>query len=90
MIIDIIIYILATLVSWIAVILPVYSIYPENFLDGIEYVGEKVNTLDFFIFDINGIMVIFTFLLSFEVYYFTAQKIGSLINFFRGSGKLDI
>lgn len=90
MIIDVLIYILGTLISWVGALLPDYSIYPSNFLGGIEVAGEKLQTLDFFILDINGILAAFIFLLTFEIYYFTAQKIVSLINFFRGSGKLDI
>jgi hypothetical protein len=90
MAVDAILYIFGTLISWVAAILPDFSIYPDKFLAGIEYCGEKIHTLDFFIFDIPNLMIIFIWFLSFESYYFTAQKIGSLINFFRGSGKLEI
>jgi len=90
MIVDAIIYILGTFISWVAALLPDFSIYPANFIGVIEIVGEKIQTLDFFLIDVPGIMAIFIFLLDFSIYYFIARKIGSLINFFRGSGKLEI
>lgn len=90
MIVSILIYIFGTLISWVAALLPDYSIYPDNFLWIIEQVGEKFQTLNFFVIDTVVVANCFIFILTFEIYLFTAQKIADLINFFRGSGKIDI
>lgn len=90
MIIDVILYIFGSFIGWIGLLLSEYSIYPQNLLNGISFFGQKIATLDFFIFDIPAIMTIFLFVLQFEIYYFFALKIVSVINFFRGGGKLEL
>ena len=90
MIVDIILYVFGSLVGWTAALLPDWSLYPTGLIDGIEFFGEKIAGLNFFIFDIPEIMKIGIFILTFEIYYFTANKIASIINFFRGSGKLEL
>jgi len=90
MLVDIIIYVFATLISWTASILPTWTLWPPIVLESVAFFGQQMQKLNFFIFDVPAIMVIVVFLLYFEIYYFTTRKIVSLINFFRGSGKLEL
>lgn len=90
MIIDVLFYIIGYLVQILVYILPDWSFYPQTFLDGIAFFGQKIATLNFFIFDIPQIMIILTTVLSFESFYYLVRRLVSVVNFFRGSGKLDI
>jgi len=90
MIIDILLYIIGTMITWIAYLLPVISIYPPELLAGVAFFGERIAALNFFIFDIPAIMAIFIAILQFEALYYLALKIASLVNFFRGSGKIEL
>lgn len=90
MILDIGLYLFGTIINWLIILLPDFSIYPDQLLNGISFFGEKMASLDFFIFDVPAFMVIFLFILQFEIYYFLALKIASIANFFRGSGKLEL
>lgn len=89
MIIDIFFVILNWFLSVITYILPVFSIYPQNVLDGFTYFVDclyKVN----FILPIFDILTAILFLINFEIYYYTAKILISIINFFRGTGEIKI
>lgn len=90
MIPDLFLFIVGQLISWVAFILPSFSLYSPDILSGISFFGQKIAGLNFFVFDIPKILTIFLALVQFEAVYFMAKKIASVINFFRGSGKLDI
>jgi hypothetical protein len=90
MILDIALYVIGQFISWVALLLPAFSIYPDSLLNGLQFFGEKISSLDFFIFDIPKLFGILIFIIQFEIYYFTALKIVSIINFFRGGGKLEL
>jgi hypothetical protein len=90
MIIDAILYLLGAFIGWVASILPTFSVYPPALLEGINFFGQKLASLDFFIFNIPQIMVVGLAFLTFEINYFLALKIVSVVNFFRGSGKLEL
>jgi hypothetical protein len=78
------------MITWLCVLLPTFSVYPQNLLDGIAFFGQKISGLDFFVFDIQAIFTIFLFVLQFEFFYFLTKKIVSIINFFRGAGKIEM
>jgi hypothetical protein len=78
------------MITWLSFLLPNFSVYPQAMLDGLSFFGQKISSLDFFVFDISAIFTIFIFLLQFELFYFVAKKTVSIINFFRGSGKIEI
>jgi hypothetical protein len=82
-------YILGTLLYAMAIFLPEWSIYPPAILEGLTYIGSAAAKLNF-IFDMFSLFAAFVFIFQFLAYYYLAVVVISIINFFRGSGAVEM
>jgi len=90
MIIDIFLYILAWLISVIAFILPTWTFWPEDLLEGLSYFAASLAKFNF-IFPVDALFAILIFFVSFEALFFGAKLVMKIFNFIRGTGSgLDI
>lgn len=81
MITDIIIAILSWVLNGIVYFLPKWSIFPPEFLDGLKYFFQTIGGLNI-IFPIDKLFSVLLFLLSFEIAYYSAKLIISIVAFF--------
>lgn len=89
MILTILFYVLGSIVGFLAEFLPVFSVWPASLTDGIYYFGQQLKLLNF-ILPIYELSLLAMFVLSFLSYWFTAKIIVMIVNFFRGTGKIDV
>jgi len=89
MIITLLLYIAGGLVGFIAELLPTKQIYPIQLTEGITYFGQQIGRLNFIIpvYELSGIVL---FLLNFLSAYYLAILFLMVVNWFRGSGKIEI
>lgn len=86
---DIFIYIFGFFLTIIAKILPEWVIWPDIVLDGIDYVVRHLADFNI-IFPIDQLFIAISLLLNFFMYYGLAKVIMMGVNYFRGSGKIDV
>jgi hypothetical protein len=89
MILDIFIYLFGFFLLLITKILPEWVIWPDMVINGINYFASYCADLNF-ILPIDTLFKAGIFYLNFVLYYITAKLILMGINWFRGSGKIDI
>ena len=90
MITNILLYIFASLITLVCWILPKWQIWPSDVLDGITYFFQQLAVFNF-IFPIDTVFNVLTFLIYFEVAYFTAKLVMKFFNYIRGTGSgLDL
>lgn len=90
MIFTIIFYVLGFLIGEISAILPVWSIWPEDFTDGIEYFCSHFAELNIII-PIESFFNAAIFLIEFLALYLTIKIFMKILNYIRGTGSgLDI
>lgn len=83
-------YILTFFIGIITFILPTWTIWPADFLTGLQYFASSLAKFNF-IFPVDSLFAVLLFIINFEVVYFTAKIILKLFNYFRGTGSgLDI
>lgn len=89
MIISLILYVVGGLIGFIAEILPTKQVYPTGLTYGITYFGQQAGRLNFIVpvYELSGVLL---FLLNFLSAYFTAVLFLMVVNWFRGSGKIEI
>ena len=74
----------------ISFILPVWQVWPTAFLTGLTYFFSALANFNF-IFPIDTLFDVISFLLFFEVSFFSAKLILKIFNYARGVGSgLDI
>jgi hypothetical protein len=85
--------ILFTIIGWIlgtlAFLLPTWTLWPTVVLDSLTYMAQSMAKLNF-IFPIDTLFTILSFLINYFVLYAIAKIIVMGINFFRGSGGIEI
>ena len=82
--------ILTGFISVISSVLPGWTVWPQQFLDGLNYLFSNLATFNF-LFPVSDIFSILLFFINFEVLYFTSKIIMKTFNFFRGTGSgLDL
>lgn len=89
MITDIIIRIFDWLLRLIIWKLPVWTPYPAEFKNGLNYFISSFKELNFII-PVDTILSAGLIFIGFEVIYYGAKLIIMIINFFRGSGEIKI
>jgi len=89
MIIQLFIYALGFIVGAISRILPTISIWPAEFLEGVAYFGEKIMLFNF-IFPIYEATFVIAFIFDFLILFYSAYGLLMVLNFIRGSGKLEV
>ena len=90
MIANLFIYLATIMVKTIAIILPEWQIWPQTFLDALSYFFTEIAKWNY-IFPIDSLFAVLTFVIGFEVAYFTAKLVLKVFNYFRGTGSgLDI
>lgn len=81
-------FVIGFLAEFVGRILPNWTIYPDEILEAVNYFGSCLD-----LFDLTGtgffksFVAMLLLLLQFEVYYFTAKKIISFVNWARGTGR---
>jgi hypothetical protein len=90
MITDLAIFILRLIIDTIVLVLPQWSVWPPDLLNGLSYTAQSLAKLNF-IFPIDSLFNIISFVILFETLYLTAKIILKVFGFIRGSGSgLDI
>ena len=89
MITDLFLLIIAWLISAISFLLPNIHILPDEFTTAVTYLINVFTSFDF-LFPVAGILKLITFFIYFEGLYFTGRLVVSIINFFRGAGRIEI
>lgn len=83
-------YILTFFISFIVLLLPTWSIWPDSLLTGLTYFFSSLAKLNF-IFPIDTLFTVLLFIVNFEILYFSSKLVMKLFNYFRGTGSgLDI
>lgn len=86
---DLFITIFQGIIDFLVWVLPEWSIYPQAFTDGLQYFFTSLGKFNF-ILPMDTFLAVISFLVNFEVGYYTAKLIIKAVNFLRGSGELKI
>ena len=86
MIVDVLLIIVSWFIRVLVFILPAWSPWPQDLLDGLTYFFSSLAKLNF-LFPIDTLFTIILFVINFEVLYFGAKLLTKVINFFRGTGE---
>jgi hypothetical protein len=89
MIISILFYIVGFIFSVLAGLLPVWSAYPPEILQGLIYFGSCLIKINFII-DTYSLSCAVVFLVQFFAVYYSARLIVSMISAIRGHKIIDI
>jgi hypothetical protein len=89
MLTDIIIYFVGGLISFFADVLPVFSIWPDSLIEGIEYIGNSFQSLNFFL-PMYELSIAIVFVFSFFIFYYLERLIVMILNYIRGAGGIEI
>lgn len=90
MITDLLIYILRLIIDTIVFVLPSWTVWPPDLLNGLNYTAQSLAKLNF-IFPIDSLFTIILFVITFETLYLSSKIILKVFGFIRGSGSgLDI
>jgi hypothetical protein len=89
MLIDALINFFGILLSTIAGWLPSWTIWPQAFIDGINYFFSTIATLNI-IFPIDTLFLCLTRFIEFIGLYYFARIIAMSLNWIRGSGEIKI
>ena len=89
MIISLLLYVAGGILGLVADLLPEKQIYPPALTDGIEYFGEQLGRLNFIlpIYELSGVALFF---LNFLLAYGIAKLLLMVVNWFRGSGQIEV
>lgn len=85
MITDIAIFILRLIFDSIVFLLPSWTVWPPDLLNGLTYFVSSLAKINF-IFPIDSLFSVITFLINFEVAYLTAKIVLKIFNYIRGTG----
>lgn len=91
MIFSVLYYLAGGLITTMASLLNLipFGSWPDEFLQGIEYFGEKILVFNFIFPAYEFLMLTGVIVFFFSSYYFTVLLMG-VFNFFRGSGEIKI
>jgi len=78
-------YVLSYIFIIISVVLPQWSLWPDNLLISISALANSFAGLNFFL-PVSELFVVFLFVLNFEVLYLTAKIVAKVFNYLRGTG----
>lgn len=74
------------LIAWIA---PKWNIWPRSIIDGFDYFGHILSKLNI-IFPIDTLFLCINWFINFLVVYYSIRLVFMGINFFRGTGRIDV
>lgn len=89
MIPSVLFYVFGTLIYVLALFLPRIEVYPTAITAGLAYVGAAAAKLNFII-AMTDLFNAFVFIFQFLALYYTAIMVISIVNFFRGSGGVEM
>jgi len=89
MVIDIFLILIIWFLQLINYLLPNFSIWPTSLLIGITYLANAVMSFNF-IFPIDKLFEVISFLIIFFSYFLSAKIIFMIINYIRGTDSIDI
>lgn len=90
MITDLLIFIFRIVIDAIVFVLPTWTIWPPDLLNGVAYFAGSLAKINF-IFPIDTLFTIIIFIINFEVLYLTAKIVMKAFNYLRGTGSgMDI
>ncbi len=89
MILDIFIYIIAVVLLLLGKILPEWQPWPTQLLEAVQWFGSSLNIFNVFVPVGEWVLAAIWFLTALSAYFF-ARLVIMVINFFRGSGAIEV
>jgi hypothetical protein len=89
MILNLFLFLFDLLMKAFIAALPTYSLWPQAFLDTINYAISSLGLINFII-PVNSIIICVDILAHFFFYYYLVKLILGIANWIRGSGEIKI
>jgi hypothetical protein len=88
MITSLFLYIFGYIIGFFAMLLPNWTIWPQDLTDGISYFASKIADFNIIVPIINWFLAAHLFL-QFLVYFMIYKSLVGLVNWVRGSGSIS-